>query len=171
MNKLYSWLSSCLGKNLWNFLLYLGNQNYMSIFNTLCSLLKFENNFHGKRVTSVHLNLSSHFPISFFFSNVGLILGSCSCFQVLKHIHKIKHFCFELFCFCFWDFWNLILNFPVSCWKIFTISVNCFASLGRSILLTVEILLLCCPCFSFPLKLSSLFIVEQTETLLYLGGS
>lgn len=91
--------------------------------------------------------------------------------QVMKHIHEIKYFCFELFCFCFWDFWNLILNFPVSCWKIFTISVNCLVSLGRSILLTVEILLLCCPYFSFPLKLSSLFIVEQTETLLYLGGS
>lgn len=108
------------------------------------------------------------FPFHFFFfSNVGLILGSFPCFQVMKHIHEIKYFCFELFCFCFWDFWNLILNFPVSCWKIFTISVNCLASLGRSILFTVEILLLCCPYFNFPLKLSSLFIVEQTNFIVF----
>lgn len=96
LSKWYSCLSSCFDKKWWNCLLHLGHQKYIFLFNNLSSLLKFGNNLDVKIVIFMHLNVSIQFSMSFS-SKVGLILDSCYCFQVMKHIHRLECFCFCLF--------------------------------------------------------------------------
>lgn len=149
-------LGYLLGKNLQNFLLHLGNQKYISVFISL--LLKFENNFSVIIMVLCILIYQHICPFHFYPKG-----GTDSWFMVLfssNETHPWAYFCFILNrLFLFLGLLELMLNFSVSCCKVFRISVNCSACLWMSVLFyygesSTFFRYLNFP-LNFPLKLSS----------------